>query len=90
MFVVSLLKSSNLRLAWYEPSGIATLGMGEEEKTEEHKIEHVIKTYAGVSKKVCGPQYPCLRRIELTGCPTLHFLAVGVVFLAGLRALQSP
>lgn len=35
-------------------AGIATLGMGEEEKTEEHKIEHVIKTYAGVSKKVCA------------------------------------
>lgn len=33
-------------------AGIATLGMGEEEKTEERKVEHVIKTYAGVSKKV--------------------------------------
>jgi hypothetical protein len=40
------------------PSGIATLGVGEEEKTEEHKIEHVIKTYAGVSKKVRALWYP--------------------------------
>lgn len=28
------------------------MGMGEEEKVEEHRVEHVIKTYAGVSKKV--------------------------------------
>ncbi len=34
-------------------AGIATLGLGEEEKTEESsKVEHIIKTYAGVSKKV--------------------------------------
>ena len=32
--------------------GIATLGVHDETKTEEHRPEHVIKMYAGVSKKV--------------------------------------
>jgi hypothetical protein len=34
--------------------GIATLGVHDECKTEEHRPEHVIKMYAGVSKKVCA------------------------------------
>lgn len=40
-------------------AGIATLGVGEEEKVEaEHKVEHIIKTYAGVSKKVSDARTP--------------------------------
>ena len=36
--------------------GIATLGLHEESKAADdaHGADHVIKTYAGVSKKVCG------------------------------------
>ena len=78
--------------------GIATLGVDDERKTEEHHPEHVIKMYAGVSKKVCRLPVPRLCHVVRSrrGAAWFsHTLAVrvppsGFVLVAGGGVFPCP
>jgi hypothetical protein len=62
--------------------GIATLGVSEESKMEEHHPEHVIKMYAGLSKKVRCAAAPCCACVRMCGC---MFVCMFVCMCAHVR-----